>query len=245
MDELLYQMIFKRKSFHIMKSELVISEDEINDIYKIFDSLKPLHKKIKVKIKIVNREETTCPRGQYCILFYSENKEGYEANIGYIGEQLDLYLASKDIGVCWYGFGKTAIEDKELQFVMMMAIQKQEANEFRKDMFKSKRKSLDEIWLNDNYLEIANIVRFTPSSCNSQPWFIETDNKQLLVYRVKGKRGMMPKDRVVFSNRIDMGIFCLMMELCLKHYQYQYQRHLYDDNEDIDKAKFARYEILN
>ena len=40
-------------------------------------------------------------------------------------------------------------------------------------MYKSKRKELSEIWSGDNYLDIANIVRFTPSACNTQPWKVE------------------------------------------------------------------------
>lgn len=36
-----------------------------------------------------------------CLLFYSESKEGYLQNIGYLGEQIDLYLTSKNIGALW------------------------------------------------------------------------------------------------------------------------------------------------
>lgn len=59
-------------------------------------------------MKIVPAEKTTCKRGQqYCILLYSEKKENYLQNIGYLGEQLDLYLVSK----C--GFGLWAVVLKE------------------------------------------------------------------------------------------------------------------------------------
>ena len=80
--------------------------------------------------------ETTCKRGgQYCILFYSELKDEYLRNIGYIGEQIDLYLASQNIG---------ALND--LDYVIMISIAKMSEDKFRKDMFKSKRKPLSEIW---------------------------------------------------------------------------------------------------
>lgn len=245
MDELLYQMIFKRKSFHIMKSDLLITNDEINEIYQIYEELIPLYDDIRTRIKIVEIEKTNCPRGQYCILFYSEVKEGYEANIGYLGQQIDLYLASKNIGTCWYGIGRTNMMLEDMVFVIMMTMQKQQEKMFRKDMFKSKRKDIKDIWQNDHYLDIANIARFAPSSCNTQPWFVEAKSNNLLVFRTKGKKGIIPKDKLSYYNRIDMGIFLLILELCLKHGNYQYIRTLYLDNDDDVKLRFANYEILN
>ena len=111
-------MIFKRKSFHLFRDNKTriyfrdsgnkITEDEIKDIYSTFKTFKPLINNIKVDIKIVENNQTTCNRGQeYCILFYSENKPNYLQNIGFLGEQLDLYLASKNIGALWFGIGKT------------------------------------------------------------------------------------------------------------------------------------------
>ena len=51
--------------------------------------------------------KTSCKRGEeYCILLYSEKKGDYLRNIGYIGEQLDLYLASLNIGACGLGSAK-------------------------------------------------------------------------------------------------------------------------------------------
>ena len=58
-------------------------------------------------MQILPADQTTCKRGQeYCILLYSEKKLNYLQNIGYIGEQLDLYLASMNIGALWFGIGK-------------------------------------------------------------------------------------------------------------------------------------------
>ena len=46
----------------------------------------------------------------------------------------------------------------------MIAIAKVDSEDkFRKDMFKSKRKNLEEIWNGDYYLDIANIARFAPN----------------------------------------------------------------------------------
>lgn len=62
---------------------------------------------IKTAIRIVPAAETTCKRGEeYCILLYSEKKKHYLQNIGYIGEQLDLYLVQKTLGHYGLELGK-------------------------------------------------------------------------------------------------------------------------------------------
>ena len=117
----------------------------------------------------------------------SEKKDNYLQNIGYLGEQLDLYLVSKNIGTLWFGIGKVKEKNLDgLDFVIMIAISKVDSEDkFRKDMFKSKRKNLEEIWSGDHFLNIANIVRFAPSACNTQPWLVESKEKELKVYRYK------------------------------------------------------------
>lgn len=251
MNNELYDMIFKRKSFHLFRNigKEHITDDELKNIEEYFSKLKPLVDDIKVKIKIV-KEGATCRRGQeYCILFYSEKKENYLQNIGYLGEQLDLYLVSKNIGTLWFGIGK--VDEKQydgLDYVIMIAIAKVDSVEkFRKDMYKSKRKELQEIWNGENYLNIANIVRFAPSACNTQPWIVESSEKKLKVYRYRkqGKRGIMPKDKVIYYNQIDIGIFLCFLELCLKKNNIDYNRNLYiEENHEEEKNLTATYEII-
>ncbi len=246
----LYEMIFKRKSFHLFRNigKEHITEEELKDIEEYFYTLKPLMDDIKVKIKIV-KDSTTCRRGQeYCILFYSENKENYLQNIGYLGEQLDLYLVSKNIGTLWFGIGK--VEEKVLDgldYVIMIAIAKVDSDDkFRKDMFKSKRKEVKEIWNGDYYLDIANIVRFAPSACNTQPWRVEAKEKSLKVYRYRkeGKRGIMPKNMVMYYNQIDMGIFLCFLELCLEKNEIEYERKIYEEeNHEAENNLLAEYNI--
>ena len=247
MDEQLYQMVFKRKSFHIFKNTLIISEEELAQIETAFLECKPLIPEIKVGMKIVPAAATTCKRGQeYCILLYSEKKEGYLPNIGYLGQQLDLILASMNIGALWFGIGKTDVRsDGELDFVIMIAIAKMEETKFRKNMFKSKRKPIEEIWFGEYYLEAANIARFAPSACNTQPWIVESNEQELRVFRYKkpGKRGIMPADKVSFYNRIDIGIFLLILEVCLKHEGVVFERTLFEDKKEEEKNLVAIYAI--
>ncbi|MGN1330971.1 MAG: nitroreductase family protein [Clostridia bacterium] len=250
MNNNLYNMIFKRKSFHLFRNigNEHITAAELKDIENQFSKFKPLIEDINVKIKIVE-DSTTCKRGQeYCILLYSEKKDNYLQNIGYLGEQLDLYLVSKNIGTLWFGIGK--VEEKQidgLDFVIMIAIAKVDSSsKFRKDMYKSKRKEVSEIWNGNNYLDIANIVRFAPSACNTQPWIVDSNKNELNIFRYKkeGKRGIMPKDRVVYYNQIDIGIFLCFLELCLNKNNILFDRQLFvEENLELEKNLIAKYLI--
>lgn len=250
MNNNLYDMIFKRKSFHLFRNigNEQITATELKDIENQFSKFKPLVEDINVKIKIV-KDSTTCKRGQeYCILLYSEKKDNYLQNIGYLGEQLDLYLVSKNIGTLWFGIGK--VEEKQidgLDFVIMIAIAKVDSpSKFRKDMYKSKRKELSEIWNGDNYLDIANIVRFAPSACNTQPWIVDSNKNELNIYRYRkeGKRGIMPKDMVIYYNQIDIGIFLCFLELCLNKNNITFDRQLFvEKNLESEKSLIAKYLI--
>ena len=236
----LYPMIFKRKSFHLVRETQTISPDVLQSIKDMYSSFQPLIPEIKTDIRIVPAEQTTCKRGQeYCILLYSEKKENFLQNIGYIGEQLDLNLASLGIGALWFGIGKPdAPIHRGLDFVIMIAIAKVAEDKFRRDMFKSKRKPLDEIWHGECYWEIGNIVRFAPSACNTQPWLVNAGENKLTIsrYQKPGKRGIMPANQVTHYNRINVGIFLFFLELCMSETGLQFQREVFTDNsENISK----------
>ena len=243
-----YKEIFKRKSFHFFINGEETTEDDVKAVSEFIKTVEPLYPDIKTEIRIVPEKETSCHRGaDYCILFYSESKGDYLRNIGYIGEQIDLFLTSVNIGALWFGIGKTKEKEiDELEYVIMIAIKRMPENSFRKDMFKSKRKPIDEIWSGEQ-MDIANIARFTPSACNTQPWFVENKDSVLSIYRYKkpGKRGIMPIDKVMFYNQIDIGIFLYILETCLKQKDIYYQRELVPDLNDseVEKTLAVKYKM--
>ena len=243
-----YEQLFKRKSFHFFVGGKPTDEEDLNSIREFIGEVTPLFPDIKTEIVLVKENETTCHRGaDYCILFYSEPKGEYLRNIGYMGEQIDLYLNSRGIGALWYGIGKPkAIRNNGLEYVIMIAFKRMPASSFRKDMYKSKRKPLEEIWSGDD-LGIANIVRFAPSACNTQPWYVENKEKELSIYRYKkpGKRGIMPVNKVMFYNKIDIGIFLFILEVCLKEKGISFDRQSLPDTDDseLEMSKVAVYAL--
>lgn len=252
MNNVNYEMIFKRKSFHLFRNigNEKISQQELYEIEETYRNLTPLILDIKTKIKIVPASQTSCKRGQeYSILFYSEKKDNYLQNIGYLGEQLELYLVSNNIGTLWFGIGKTEEPVFDgLEFVIMIAISKiDNEQKFRKDMFKSKRKPVDEIWSGEPVIGVTDIVRFAPSACNTQPWFVEHIGDEIKVFRYKkfGKRGIMPVAQVVYYNQIDIGIFLCFMNLCLIHNNIAYDIEINNDSGcDNEMTLTAVYKLL-
>lgn len=246
-----YEQIFKRKTFHFFVGGEPTTEDDLNKIKQFIEGVTPLFDDIKTEIVIVPEKETTCHRGaDYCILFYSEPKGEYLRNIGYIGEQIDLFLSSIDIGALWYGIGKPkAVKYDGLDYVIMIAFKRMPKDKFRKDMFKAKRKPVEEMWKGDDVEGIANIVRFSPSACNTQPWLVmhRGYDNCLIVFRHKkaGKRGIMPVNKVMYYNKIDIGIFLFILEVCLKEKAFSFERKLYSDtdNSNIENQEVAIYRL--
>ena len=246
-----YQMIFKRKSFHLFRNagSEKLTPEELKDIEAAYADFEPLYPDIRTAIRIVPAAKVNFKRdAEYCILLYSEKKDNYLMNTGYTGEQLDLYLVSRNIGTLWFGIGKPDLASYDgLAFVIMIAIRKiSDETKYRKDMFKAKRKPLEETWDGDP-LGVADIARFAPSACNSQPWFVRNDGEKLTVFRYKkpGKRGIMPAAAVAYYNRIDIGIYLCFLELCLTEKGIAFSRQLFLDSagDDTEYSKVAEYSI--
>ncbi len=248
----LYEMIFKRKSFHLFRNigNEKLTEGDLQDIRVTYGKLDSLYPDIKTDIRIVPACEKVLGRGaEYAIEIYSEKKDNYLMNVGYIGELLDLYLVSKNIGSLWFGIGKPEeAEYNGLSFVIMILIAKVDsAEKFRKDMFKSKRMAVDEIWQGEYIDGVSDIVRFAPSACNSQPWRVKREDDGLAIYRYRkpGRVGIMSASMVSTMNRIDMGIFLCFLQLCLEHENYKYSKNLFiDEGSDDEWTRNAEYSRL-
>lgn len=170
--------------------------------------MKPLYPEIKVHWQIVPREQVKCMcpwTTPQLITVYSEKKDGYLENAGFLFQQMDLYLQSIGLGVCWLGMGRldprSAPEVEGMEFVIMLAFGHPKGDFLRKDAGEFKRKALAEISdREDPRLEPA---RLAPSSVNSQPWYFAHEDGVLHVYCAQ--KGIL-KSALSEMNRIDMGI---------------------------------------
>ena len=247
MEKEYYPEIFKRKSFHLFRNcgSERICDAELEEIRKAFDAFEKLYPEIRTAIRIIPANSVNFKRdAEYCILLYSEKKENYLMNAGYLGEQLDLYLVRRNIGTLWYGIGKPDEAKYDgLDYVIMLAIRKiPDDSYFRKDMFKSKRKPLEAIWEGDT-MGIAEIARYAPSACNSQPWLVKNEDGEIQVFRYKKNEriGIMSPTAAAYFNRIDIGIFLCILEICMAEKNKECSRELFLDDGDSTYTLVAKY----
>ena len=187
----LNEMIFKRKSCRSFTGKPV--EAELIEKILSFE-MKPLYPDIKVHWDIVPRNQVKCIcpwTTPQLITIYSEEAEGYLENIGFLFQQMDLYLQTLGLGVCWLGLGrmnpKTTTQVEGMKFVIMLAFGHPKGDQLRHDLKGFKRKSMEQITdKSDLRLEPA---RLAPSAVNSQPWYFIHKGDTIHVYcSKKGSR---------------------------------------------------------
>jgi len=187
----LNEMIFKRKSCRSFTG-VPVDVATIETI-KAFP-MKPLYPEIKVHRDIVPRNQVKCIcpwTTPQLITIYSEETEGCLENIGFLFQQMDLYLQTLGLGVCWLGMGrmnpKTTAEVEGMKFVIMLAFGHPKGDQLRHDLKDFKRKSMEQITdMPDLRLEPA---RLAPSTVNSQPWFFTHEGDTIHVWcSKKGSR---------------------------------------------------------
>lgn len=203
----LREMIYKRKSVRKYTTQKVDAATLL-DIQQFIAKAKPLYPHLKIRIELVDRAKIKSPfpwTPPHAVVAYGENADGAYENAGFILQQVELYLETLGLGVCWLGMGKpdvsAANEKKDgLQYLILLGFGYPDEPLFR-ELGQFKRKTLTEIADRaDARLEAA---RLAPSSVNSQPWYFIHDGETLRVYcRTKGLL-----NRILGNmNKIDVGI---------------------------------------
>lgn len=174
--------------------------------------IKPLCPEIRVRSEIVDRGQIKCMLPwvtPQLVAIYTEDREGALENVGFMFQQLDLYIQSLGMGACWLGMGRmnkrtmpeTAADDG-LKFAMLIAFGYPKEEARRSGTSEFKRKALGEISdREDARLEPA---RLAPSSVNSQPWYFAHDGETIHAHCIR--RGVFGAKALGDMNRIDMGI---------------------------------------
>ncbi|MFA6845312.1 MAG: nitroreductase family protein [Sphaerochaetaceae bacterium] len=221
----LYDAIFKRKSMRKYDGTLTLTTEELEGIVQKTRTIIPLYEKIKVKFALVPRKETTAKWGEYCLLMYSEKDPNYLLNAGYMLQQMDLYCASLNIGSCWYGLAKVKEHQVAgLEYVIMLALGKSSAHDFRTGISEFNRKDMGKIWQGDFSPKVKEAVRVAPSACNTQPWRIEEKGSLVMVYQNTQLKSFIPKSKRAYFNTIDLGIALCHLEIAFLHEGYCFDR---------------------
>ena len=206
-------MIYCRKSVRSYTGEAV-GEETLQKIREFAASARPLFPEIQTRCEIVSRNQvkTIMPWATpQLIAVFSEKKDGYLENAGFVFQQLELYLNSIGLGACWMGLGKlsrNAVEAPEgFEFVILMAFGHPKG-EARRELSEFRRLTLAEIA--DTADERLEPARLAPSSVNSQPWYFTHEGGRINVYCVRKGIIKMLTD----MNRIDMGIALAHIYVC-------------------------------
>ncbi len=222
MTNRLEEFIYKRRSVRRYIKE-PLSESELKNIASVFAAATPLYPDVKVRMEIIKKGDYKSPLPwvpEQVIAVFSEEKEGYLENAGFILQQVELVLQSEGIGTCWLGLGKpeTSVRSNvgdDLKFVIMMAVGKHKTPpRSKKEEFN--RKPLEKIAdFADERLEPA---RYAPSSINSQPWFFTHDGDVYHLYC--GRSGVLKIFGMSEMNRIDCGI--ALAHLYITHEDFEF-----------------------
>ncbi|WP_407416507.1 nitroreductase family protein [Methanobrevibacter sp.] len=216
----LASQIYKRKSAR----KYLDDEIDMSAIREFLDNVKVLTPEISYSYKILTKDEVSLKTrwsAPYYLALYSQKKENYGVNLGFIFQQASLFMQSLDIGSCWVGMA--SVKEKNPEFEILIAFGK--SDDCTRDIAKFKRKKLSEISdVEDEKLKPAQLA---PSAINSQPWYFKHTDEGYDVYKVKHnivKRKILGK-----WNDIDVGIAL---------------SHLYVSNKETFKFEFKNKEDI-
>ena len=204
-----------------------IDENIIHNYMKSVKALNPdfdYYYKIFTSDEISKRTRWSAP---YYLAIFSEIKENYLENVGFVFQQLSLYLQSQNIGSCWVGMA--SIKQNNSDFIIPISFGKSEDMTRNKDDFK--RKSLDEI--SDFADERLIPAQFAPSAINSQPWYFKHNSNGFDVYQVK--QNILKRKILEKWNHIDVGIALAHLYVSNKD-TFEYYK-----NDDAEKIKGYTY----
>ena len=97
----------------------------MDSIENFISKTKPLNEDIKYYYEILTRDEVNlCTRwsAPYYLALYCEKKDNYLENIGFVFQQVCLYMQSIGIGSCWVGLGSLKVKNPD--FVILIAFGK-------------------------------------------------------------------------------------------------------------------------
>ena len=213
---------FKRKSIR----QYVLDPLEgqmLSEIMAHVSTLKPLYNGIKVEIKILPQEDVKAllflAKAPHYLALFSETKDGYLMNAGFMLQQMDLFFSANGIGSCWQGMAKPTKEiskKSELEFVIIIAFGKPNEKLRRESVSEFKRKQLREITDVKGADELLEPARLAPSAMNRQQWFFTGSASTIHAYLAKSSLlTALMFDRV---SRISMGIAICHLWIAAKHF---------------------------
>jgi len=185
----LYSTMFERKSVREY-APAPLDSAVMEGIGIFMKEIRPLFPEIRTEMRVLSNAEV---KGMFKVsaphflAFFSEAKEGYLTNAGFMLQQMDLFLSSHGIGSCWQGGPKAVKEAQnasDLEFVILLAFGKPAGDPHRKPS-EFKREPLAKITNIKGKEDLLEAARLAPSGMNNQPWYFTGEGGTIHVHSAK------------------------------------------------------------
>jgi nitroreductase len=247
----LYEAIFKRKSIRNYDSA-PMDQNHLKEISENLLVLKPMSAGIKTEFKIISPDQVTrksMNKAPHFIAAFSEAKDNYKTNIGFMLQQMDLYFSANGIGSCWLGIPqpiKEVTESSNLEFIILMSFGNSRETLHRTSVSEFKRKRLSEITNIKGADELLEPARLAPSAVNLQNWYFTGDKN--LIHAYSSKSGFFKSILGGSYFPINMGIAICHLQLAAEHLGWKTKvtsEAERDKNPPKDRKYIASLEIQN
>jgi nitroreductase len=208
------------------------------------DSLKPMLTGIKTEFKIISPNQVTRKlknNATHYIAAFSEAKDSYKVNIGYMLQQMDLYFSAIGLGSCWLGIPqptKEVTESSNLQFIILLSFGNSKETLYRTSVAEFKRKSLSDITDIKNADELLEPTRLAPSAVNLQNWYFTGNKNSIHAYSAKSSFLRTIVGGSYYP--INMGIALCHLQLAAEHYNGK-STFAFDKTKDKSPPKNLEY----
>ena len=239
----LYEAIFRRKSIRNYDSA-AIDQKRLEEISKNLSALKPMSAGIKTEFKIISPDQVTMKgtnKAPHFIAAFSEARDGYKTNVGFMLQQMDLYFSATGLGSCWLGIPrpvKEVINSSSLEYIILMSFGNSKETLHRTSVSQFKRKPLSEITSIEGADELLEPARLAPSAINLQNWYFTGDKN--LIHAYSTKPGFL---RSVFGGSlfpVNMGIAICHLQLAAEHLGWK-TKILFEEERERNPPKNREY----
>ncbi len=219
-DAVLYDAIFKRKSIRDY-NPAPFDLGRLEEISENLQSLTPLFPEIKTEFKILTPDQVTRKlriNAPHYLAAFSEAKGNYKVNIGFMLQQMDLYLSASGVGSCWLATPqpvKEVTKSSDLQFVILMSFGLPKEELYRTSPSEFKRQPLSKITSIKDAEDLLEPVRLAPSAVNYQNWYFTGDKNAVHVYSAKS--GFLRNVVGGTYHPVNMGIAFCHLKLSAEH----------------------------
>jgi len=217
----LYEAIFKRKS--IREYDLTpLDGHTLAEIMAHMSALKPLYDDIKIEMKLLSQKDVKglfLAKAPHYLAVFSETKDGYLTNVGFMLQQMDLFLSGNGIGSCWQGMPKPTkgiLNSSKLEFVILLAFGKPKERLHRESVSEFQRKPLGEITDIKGADELLEPPRLAPSAMNRQQWFFTGNASTIHAYRAQSS--FLTAFMFEKVSKVSMGIAICHVWVAAKHF---------------------------